>query len=241
MAKIRIYFIPAMIKEEILLKDRDIIHKVKDVLRLKKDDSVFVFDGEGKEYEYIIEEIRQRSVEIKRIRKIREDAPSQVKVSLAFPLLREQKLNFILQKAVELGVCRLLPFFSQHSAVFHKPSQVKRKRWQKIVIEAVRQSQRLWVPFIEPVREFDEVLMEAADVKLFAHVSGRNMRIIEKADRGGGKSTFLLVVGPEGDFSDEERGKLVKHGFQCVKLSESILRSETACVFFVGLVNYLYG
>lgn len=235
MSCIRIYLAPQKIKEEASIKEKGIIHKIRDVLRLKRGDTLLVFDGKGKEYEYTIEAVQKNDIQLRKVKTVREQKHPSPCVALAFPLLREQKLDYILQKTTELGVGRLLPFLSQRSLITQEPSHLKRIRWETIVLEAARQSQRLWVPLIEQVRCFDEVLRENAELKLYAHSQGERLDTISKKIRAG---TILLVVGPEGDFSQKEKSLLEEHRFQGATLSPNILRSETAAIFFVGLVNY---
>ncbi|MCK4809458.1 MAG: 16S rRNA (uracil(1498)-N(3))-methyltransferase [Candidatus Omnitrophica bacterium] len=236
MSKIRFYFPPCEIKSHILLEDKRNIHKIKNVLRLKEGGSLFIFDGQGKEYLYSIENTGKKDLSLKRIKTTREEFFPQFTVSLAFPLMREAKLDLIFQKATELGVFRFLPFLARRGAVVKNPSKIKLERWRKIIEEAARQSDRLWLPRIEEVKPFDDVIKEEADIKLAAYRDGEMLQaLVDKKKH----KRFFLIIGPEGDFSQEEKQKLKEAGFRFLKLSENILRSETAAFFSVGILNYI--
>jgi 16S rRNA (uracil1498-N3)-methyltransferase len=236
MSKVRIYLTPKEIKSNIWLDDKNLIHKIRDVLRLRKGETIFVFDGEGREYLYGLVDIERRAVKIRRIKTTRVSDRPKSQIFLSFPIIKEDKLDFLLQKATELGVWRLLPFFSQRSSVSGKPSCARQDRWRRIIIEAARQSDRLWLPNIEEPKEFVEIIKEKADLKLAAHIEGNFLRKILTKEA----KKILVIVGPEGDFSGEEIKRLKSEKFTFIKLSENILRTETAAIFLVGLINYLY-
>lgn len=237
MSKVRIYLEPNKVKKIIFLDDDTVVHKIKNVLRLKIGESLFVFDGEGREYQYSIVNVSKKNVVIEKARITKKEVIPQIKVSLAFPLMKETKLDFLLQKATELGAFEFIPFFSERSVILQKPSLHKFTRWRKIIIEAVRQSDRVWLPKLEELVAFDELVSRKYDIKMAAHPQGERLKeILDKTDYKF--KDILLVIGPEGDFSPEEMIKLEKYSFNFVKLSHNILRTETAGIFFVGLVNY---
>ncbi len=234
MSKIRIYIEQERIKELVNVTDRGGVHKLCDVLRLKENDLIYVFDGKGKEYLYNIRNIDKRSVLIEKIKKEREEGPSTVKVVLGFPLMREDKIDFILTKATELGVDGFIPFISSRS-LSAKPKETKLRRWHRIVIEAVRQCGRLWIPEISNVLEFDEVLRREFSLKLAASVNGMSPQEVLGVSKN--IKDILVVVGPEGDFSFAEYEKLKSAGFKFLRLSENILRAETAAMFAIGVIK----
>ena len=235
MSPTRIYLTIKSIEEKISIKDKSIVHKTKNILRLKKGDTLFVFDGKGKEYEYVIHLIGKEHIQIRKMRITRKEAPPKSCIALAFPVLREHKMDIILQKATELGVNRFLPFTSKRSTIAQKPSAFRCRRWIKIITEAVRQSERLWLPSLEEVCNFNKIIKEEASIKLYALKGGGDFLSLLGKNKEG---SILLLVGPEGGFSDEEKQALEEHGFEGVNLSANVLRSETAALFFAGLVNY---
>jgi len=233
MPKPRIYIKPEDIGDFIQIKDKGIIHKLSCVLRLEKGDEILIFDGKGKECNYSIEELGKKCILAKRGIIQRKSDSLDRKIILAFPLTREEKVDFILQKATELGVARFIPFTCQRSLNFSL-SPRKRQRWERIITEATRQSQGLWLPDLEEVAGFEELIRRDCKVKLAGSFTGES---VEELLPKKIKEVFV-VVGPEGDLSSDEYEKLKKNGFKFIKLSSNILRVETACVFSVGLINY---
>lgn len=236
MSKVRIYIEPKGIRDFVEIADREIIHKVKDVLRFVEGEDIYIFDGEGKEYVYKIEAVNKNSISLRKERLEREENPPLRKVILGFPLIKEDKVDLILQKATELGVFAFAPFMCEHSLRI-KPSEAKIQRWQRIVIEAARQSIRLWIPQIYGVRGVDDIVKSGYKVKLAACYEGKNLGELINSEQLK-ESEILVVVGPEGDFSPLEYEVLDKNGFLRLKLSSNILRVETAAIFVAGLVSY---
>ena len=199
MSKTRMYIEPGQIEEFIQLKSRDAVHKLKDVLRLKESDCLCLFDGRGKEYVYHIEELSKKSILLKQEELLRSEPHPTKQVTLAFPLEREERVDFILQKCTELGALRFIPFVCQRS-IQRKPSANKLVRWKKIINEATRQSQRLWIPKIEETLDFLDLAKVKSDLKLVGNISGKT--ISRKFDKK--IKDVLIAIGPVGDFSDQE-------------------------------------
>lgn len=234
MSKIRIYVEPGKILDVVKIDDNDTVHKIKDVLRLREDSAVYVFDGKGSEYFCKVKEMRKNEVILIKENLSRKEKYQEKKIVLGFPLLKEEKIDFILQKATELGVYSFVPFVCRNS-IQKNPSSLKLLRWEKIIIEAARQSGRLWIPGIDQAGSFQEVMDGKYEVKLVA-CAGK-----EKFNPGIVKNykNILIIVGPEGDFSDSEFAVMNENGFLPVNLSMNILRVETAAIFAVGLLNFL--
>lgn len=235
MSQTRIYISPEKVDDYIEIQDKGIIHKVRNVLRLGDDRELRVFDGRGREYIYKIERTEKRRIFIKKIQLIKESCPSKKRVILGFPLLREERIDFILQKATELGVSEFIPFTCQRSIKL-KYLSGKLKRWYKIIIEASRQSQRLWIPIIRDIVNLDTVVTSDYSQKFVASINGESPEDMLSS----GFRENLVIVGPEGDFSPAEYIELKENNFKFIKLSSNILRVETAAVFTVGLMNYFF-
>ena len=232
MAKVRIYIESKDISDFIEIKDKGLIHKIRNVLRLEKGDCLYTFDGQGSEYQCRIEEVAKKNVLLKK-ESFFETNPPDKRVVLGFPLIREEKIDFILQKSTELGVGGFIPFTCERS-LKNKPFKQRDKRWRKIITEALRQSQRLWMPEISGILDFKEVLRSNCKVKLAASVQGEKLSSIVE-DK---KKNILVLIGPEGGFSSFEQAQLKENNFKFLKLSSHILRVETASIFSVGLINY---
>lgn len=233
MSKARIYVKPQEIADFIQIKEKALLHKLCSVLRLKKGDEILVFDGKGKEYLYSIEELEKKCILAKRGAIAQKRSSLKKKVILAFPLIREERADFILQKATELGVAGFVPFTCERS-IKYGPSVKKKQRWNRIITEATRQSQGLWLPFLEDVASFNELIKRNHKLKLAGSFGGKNLESLLSK----GVEEVFIVVGPEGDFSLSEYAKLKDNKFKFVKLSSNILRVETACMFSVGLIKY---
>ncbi|UCC95601.1 MAG: 16S rRNA (uracil(1498)-N(3))-methyltransferase [Candidatus Omnitrophota bacterium] len=233
MSKIRIYIEPAGIKNQIQIKEKAVIHKAKDVLRLNKTKRVYVFDGQGAEYLYRIREMDKRSILIDQESVERKETPPSKKIIVGFPLIKEDKVDFILQKATELGAYAFWPFTCERS-MQGEFSCLKLERWRRIVIEATRQSNRVWLPQIMRTSSIKTLIAREFDIKVAASVDGQNLKgVIKKQWK-----ELLFIVGPEGDFSPSEYQQLREGDFGFVKFAPHILRTETAAIFGVGLINY---
>jgi 16S rRNA (uracil1498-N3)-methyltransferase len=233
MSKIRVYIDPKEIKDELKVEEKEVVHKIKNVLRLKKEKKIYIFDGEGKEYLYKIKDIKKNYLFLIKENLIREENPSSQKLILGFPLFREEKIDFILQKCTELGVDKFCPFICERS-IRKRPSSLKLKRWQKIVKEATRQSNRVWLPELDTIREFKELTKLKFSLKLVASLEANYLEGSLKE-----KKEILLIVGPEGDFANHEYKILKDNNFIFFKLSPYTLRTVTAAIFSVGLIKYL--
>jgi len=233
MSKIRIYIQPEDINNFIEIKDKNFVHKIKNVLRLGKGDSLYIFDGQGKEYLYGIEAIAKKSVSIKMESLFKNSPAENRRIILGFPLAKEDKIDFILQKATELGVEGFIPFACERSLKV-KVTDKKLERWKRIITEALRQSERLWMPSLEEVLDFQEITNVNYKVKLVASANGEKVSSL----LNGQEEEVLILVGPEGGFSPSEYDQLEQSNFKLLKLSSHILRVETASIFSVGLINY---
>jgi 16S rRNA (uracil1498-N3)-methyltransferase len=233
MSKVRVYIKPQEIGDSVVIGEKTVLHKMKDVCRLREGDPVFVFDGEGSEYLFVVSQVSKKQIVIKKKkRQIKESYPLK-KIHLGFPLVKEDRVDYILQKATELGVSVLTPVICERS-LRNKPSKNKVERWQRIILEAARQSLRLWVPQLTGIMNFQEAIKSSHQVKLAGSIDGVG---VEKIVKKQWKEIFIMV-GPEGDFSPSEFKELEVNNFQFIKLSPNLLRVETAAAFSVGLVKY---
>jgi 16S rRNA (uracil1498-N3)-methyltransferase len=215
------------------ISNEDIIHKVKNILRLRTGERIFLFNGVGQEFVYEITAIRKESISVAAMGLAQSQDIPLPPITLGFPVLKEEKIDFILQKATELGVSSFIPFICERS-ITEAPSEKKYTRWQKIIVEAARQSQRLWSPELKETVDFETVLKTGCRLKFFGQQGEGNVKEIFRQDYGD----IILLIGPEGDFSKEEVDQLQANSFKPVNLSVNTLRVETAAVFGIGLINY---
>lgn len=235
MNQTRIYLPLEIIKEKLIIEDKEIVHKFKNILRLKEKGIFFVFDGQGKEYSYSLDSLNSKKISALQIKKERVQPQMLPLITLAVPLVKEERLKFIFQKATELGVNKFIPFICERS-LSEKPSENKINRWEKIVIEAVRQSDRLWIPKIETSQYFETLLNYPTDAKFIGVINGKRLKTLP----GETPKEILMLIGPEGDFSLAEIKKAVDSNFFPLTFASTTLRVETAAAFSVGLLRYLY-
>jgi len=233
MSRIRIYIEPELIQPQIRLAQRDNVHKLRDVLRLEKENQLYVFDGQGNEYLYRLDDLDRRQLIISQEKVSRRQARPDHALTLAFPLLNEEKTAYLLQKAVELGADVFVPFSCERS-LKAKAADNKFSRWRRIIIEACRQSERLWLPRLLSPVAFSGILGFDAGLRMVATITGQPAQALLPQK----PMDILIAVGPTGDFSHAEYEQFRQSGFSFLKLSKNMLRVETAAAFAVGVLNY---
>ncbi len=229
-------------QEAVLDEPQEIRHLTK-VLRLKPGDPVILFDGEGKEYEAQIAGLQSRGVFFRLLKNPRQGtSESSLKILLGIGLLKSTKLDWLIQKATELGVNEILPFYSLR--VVPRPEELaaqnRWRRWEKIAAEAAKQCGRAKIPKIHPPCSFSEVLSAFPEAKKIFLWENERESTLTEALRVPGPVLFSLV-GSEGGFSEEEANQACKAGFAPVRLGPRMLRAETAGLVIVALLQYLCG
>jgi 16S rRNA (uracil1498-N3)-methyltransferase len=234
---------PKIEKGKLKVEGQSVRH-IRNVLRLKKGDGMTVFDGSGKEYNGTIVGESSSSV----IMAIQEVLPSKIEspleISLAQSLLKGEKMDYLIQKATELGVREVVPFFSSRSVPLLEGSKrsARLRRWVKIAIEASKQCGRGMVPVIQPIQEYSGLLLSASQDSLRLILWEREgARLGEVLTRVKEKTKVFFMVGPEGGFSQEEVEKAKKAGFLPISLGERILRSETVSLSLLSILQYEWG
>ncbi len=171
------------------------------------------------------------------------ESPFEIILLQALP--EKERMEWIIQKATELGVSTIVPFKSMKSISLEEREarQKKAHRWQEIAVKAVQQSRRARVPRVERYRPFHEVLEcgESGAIKILLwEKGGESLReVLKKYSGSGGK--IYLMVGPEGGFATEEVNLARERGFIPVKLGQRILRTETAAITLIGILQYELG
>ena len=210
---------------------------LRDVLRLRAGEKIQVFDGDGKEFLCEIESVSKKETSLQIIREIAPAAPeSDLDLTLAVALLKGEKFDLVVQKAVELGVTKLVPLNTKRADVKLREADKKTERWQKIALEACKQSGRAKLMPIEPPVDFDKFLKTAEGAKiLFAERGGTSFAAIN----AGKKITAL--VGSEGGWENSEIELAAAHGFQIITLAGRILRAETAAIAISAILQNNFG
>lgn len=228
----------------VALSETDSVHAAR-VLRLAPGDVVVVCDGRGYEYEAELHQVSPRAVTV-RIRSGRLSAAEpSVHVTLAQGIAKGDKMDFIVQKAVEVGVSRIIPLSTQRTVVRldEEKAGARVERWQRIAYEAAKQSGRARVPRVEAVHAWEELWRRRDLGTVFVPWEGETtLRLLEAAAALAASHTpaaparLTIVIGPEGGFAEAEIALAQRHGAQPVTLGPRILRTETAGLVAAALV-----
>ena len=239
------FYVPQPRLEQGLLKvEGEEVKHIRKVLRLTKGDEIIVFDGLGKEFEGAIVEEGPSSVviRVKSVSSSKRD--SALEVTLAQSLLKGEKMDYLIQKATELGIKEIVPFLSSRSVpLLEKSKRLKRHhRWERIAIEASKQCGRGVVPRIEFLQDYSEMLPKASPNALRLILWEREgIRLKEILGRSKEKKKIFFVIGPEGGFSQGEVDEAKGAGFIPVTLGRRILRAETASLCLLSILQYEQG
>ena len=240
----RFYVPDPRIEKGLLKVDGSEVRHIRRVLRLKVGDRLVLFDGSAKEYEGIIVEESPSSVVIKVQGIFSPSKESPLEITLAQSLLKGEKMEYLIQKATELGIRKIIPFFSSRSVPLLDKSKKLRRyhRWEKIAIEACKQCGRITVPKVEPLQNYSEMLGMASSEALrliLWEKEGQGLKEILKESKE--RTKIFFVVGPEGGMSDEEVEEARRAGFIPINLGKRVLRSETASVCLLSILQYERG
>ncbi len=215
------------------------------VLRMQEGEPLLVFNGTAAEYGAVIRQGEEdMAVEITD----RRPAPAGgIEITLCQAIPKAEKMDGIIRHATELGVGRIIPFLAERSIPRWPAAKwpQKRERWQKIAVEAARQSGRIDIPEIGGIASFAEMLDSArnGDLKLipWEEESGIGIREVLRNPKYDMMKSFSLVIGPEGGFGKEEINRARGAGFLSVSLGKRVLRVETAALAVVAILQYECG
>lgn len=215
------------------------------VLRLRTGDRVTLFDDEGREHEGIIQSYSGRSAEIEILNSCQPKRESSLDVTLAQALGKGEKMDWVVEKATELGVRSIVPFFSSRTVprLDTKKIESRRERWKRIAISAAKQSARTRIPEILGLIAFEDLLRRPwpSELKLIFLEEGSLQGLTEIKEEKSHLSSVLLVIGPEGGFTYEEASETMRRGFRSIGLGKRILRTETAALAALSVVQFLWG
>ena len=233
MNNIRLFYQENLSNNLIGKLDKKQSHYIIKVMRIKQNENFNIFNSFG-EWLAKINKISKGIVEFKIIKQLRiKESPREV--WLAFSPIKSNYFNFMIQKATELGATKLIPIVFERTIV----RKINKERLTKIAIEAGEQSNRIYIPDIENLVKFEKFISIYKDkINLIFTDINTNQK---KVDLNKLKNKPLcIIVGPEGDFSELERQKILSFtGVQSLKLSENILRSETAVISALSVINFI--
>ena len=231
MSNIRLFFSDTLSANMIDKLDKNQSHYLSKVMRVKENEVFSLFNKEG-EWEAKVLGIFKNIVEFKIIKQLRQKETTK-ELWLAFSPIKSNYQNFMLQKATELGVTKFLPIIFDRTVV----RKINKDRIEKIVIEASEQSNRINVPTIEEAQDLNDFLKKNSMNLIFTDLNS-NIKKIDKSKFTN--KPVCIIIGPEGDFSETEREKILSFkGVQPIKINENILRSGTAVISAISIVNYV--
>jgi len=248
------FFVPAagILADKIIIEDREQTHHIKNVLKLKVGEKVAVFDDSGNEYNCVIRELKNK-IYLNIEKKIPADnSPEKVKLTIACAIPKKAKIDDIIDKLVQLGVSRIIPLMTERVVVkLDKPKEALRyERWKKIALSAAKQCKRNSLVVIEPVKDFKDLIKQSRefDLKLIPHLLGDRQSLKEVLDKAGDGSIangsknrtvpeILVLIGPEGDFSEREVSLAIAAGFIPVTLGDLVLRVDTAAIAAASFIR----
>lgn len=216
-------------------------HHIIDVMRLKPLDKVVTFDGSGKEYVGFIKEIKTKSVTIEIVETKSPHCKETSRITLIQAIPKKDKMDYIVEKSTELGVSRIIPLVTKRTIPDWDDQKRKAAvgRWQKIALEASKQCGRSDIPAIDDIKTVRDIVTVATDYDcaLIAALDDRAIRL-KDAMSGFGGGKVAIAIGPEGDFTADEIDDVRRAGFKLVNLGSRVLKSDTAGLFVLSILNY---
>ena len=231
MSNIRLFFSATLSTNMTDKLDKSQSHYLSKVMRVKENEVFSLFNSDG-EWEAKVLSISKNIIQFETTKKLRQKE-SVKELWLAFSPIKSNYQNFMIQKATELGVTKFLPIIFDRTMV----RKINKERLEKIIIEASEQSNRINVPIIEDIQNLNSFLKNNSMNLIFTDLNSNNMKIDKSklTDK-----PVCVIIGPEGDFSETERGKILNFkGVQPIKINENILRSETAVISTISIINYV--
>jgi 16S rRNA (uracil1498-N3)-methyltransferase len=223
-------------------------HHILDVMRLKKQDRITAFDGTGKLYEGKILDTTNKKVKVQIEHVLQDSQKTDLEITLAQGLPKKNKMDYIIEKCTELGIDLIMP--TQTTRTIVKLDRVRfasrKLRWQKVAREAAKQCGRTTIPQVQGLSPWPTVLSALSDFDLkllFSLVSlvslGKQTQRLKDVLRTHNKAKrIILLIGPEGDFTPEEVRGALNAGCIAVSLGKNILKSDTAAISALAMINY---
>ncbi len=220
---------------EYLLSNDDAYH-IKKVMRMKIYDKIEIVDNKKV---YLCEIISFEPVKAKVIKEINEIHDNKHQIIIVQSLVNENKMDLILQKGTELGMTSFYGYKAINSVVKENDKSDKKIiRWQKIVKEASEQSKRNDIPNIDGIIDIKGLCEVKADLKIILSVKEKSNTLKKVLQKNSMCDTMIIVIGPEGGFEDSEENKLIENGFIPTTLGNRVLRTETASIACLSMINY---
>lgn len=230
-------------REETIVSGREFHHLTR-VLRLKKNDNLSIFDGKGKAFRATIKNVTRKEAILKLVEPLKESKESPIKIILAQGIPKLNKMDYTIQKATELGVSEIIPVITSRTVPDLKVDRaVKRTvRFKRIALEAAKQCGRCSIPVISEIKTFKDLLSSEnlPDLKLILWEEEKE-RYLKSILAKENSRELVCLIGPEGGFSEEEVSMALENKFVPVTLGKRVLRTETASLAFLSIIQYEWG
>jgi len=231
--------------EWVRITGEDVRHITK-VLRLVTGDPVVICDGDNTDYEGVIERVGKDEVKVRLGKASRSGTEAPVELVLYQAIAKGAKMEFIIQKGTELGVAAFVPVITSRTVVRledWRDTRKKLQRWQRIAMEASKQSRRGEIPVMRPPMDFDKAIEEMAGygLALLLHAGERDTSIGAIPGPVGDYADIGVMIGPEGGFSDDEVKRARDKGIDVVNMGPRTLRTETAGMVIAAILMYRFG
>jgi 16S rRNA (uracil1498-N3)-methyltransferase len=214
------------------------------ILRAKKGQAIRVFNEKGSEFGCVITNIRGTEITAEIQEKITHEVEPNIRVNIVQGLVKPAKMELIIQKCTEIGAVSFTPVSTEYSIA--KPNQPDKQlqRWDRIALEAAKQSERRRIPPVHGIMSLEEYLsQDHPGLKLYMDARDGNppKKTINSAKSAGSVAEIFIAVGPEGGFSPKESSLLSGKGFMPVHLGPRVLRTETAAAVLTAILLYEFG
>lgn len=221
----------------------EVFHHAINVLRMKTGDEMELFDGEGRAVVVQISTIEKKSAQVTALSAIEAHNESPLNITLAQCLSVGDKMDWTIEKAVELGVHQIVPLFSNKSQIKLNPERAAKKleHWQRIIVSACAQSGRNTLPKLHPIQAIEQYLASSSvnDYQLIFHPAGAVP--FKSLSAPNSAQSVVLLIGPESGFSDKEHALAVQRGFVSTLLGPRILRTESAGLAAIAALQTQWG
>lgn len=234
-----------ILSNSIIITGEDVVH-IKKVLRLKIGDNIIVSDGMGTDYHVEIQKMDSDTVDTKIISSYKNISEPPINITLFQALPKSDKMDYIIQKGVELGVKTIVPVITERTIVKisnNKGYEKKNQRWNRISMEAAKQCNRGVIPQVENPMTFKEAINTLPDngLKILPYEKEKSQGIKSVLKKKSYNKDIFIFIGPEGGFSDKEIELAFKSGLNIISLGPRILRTETAGIVVLSILMYELG
>lgn len=223
------------------------VNHIRNVLRMKPGEHAIFLDGSGYEYEVALTLLTPDRINFDVLKKIRANYESPIRLMVAQAFLKDKKMDFLVRHLTEMGMCTWIPLFTEHAVprLEGKKLTTRVERWRTIASEAVKQCRRTIVPEIRTPLSFREWIAAATEAKADIKIAFWEKETVPlKAvapEKFPSLCSVLVLIGPEGGFSDTEMDLARSAGFITASIGPRILKADTAAIAICALMQYLYG